>query len=249
MRPVLWTATAVVLACFLANIFETVFWCWPLKTMWEPSDKPEYAATGGYCAQRYIGNYNQIQFGAHVASTLLVVILPIILLRWVHAVGPSEILFALTVLAFGLVSVAAAAIALFTMMRMNLHDLNAEQRHGTVLANMADMSTIFWAGCLGVMRLRRGGRDGALHRPGQKGAETISEIEMQEDESRRGSSTNLNGLVIEVERNFSVKVEIVDTWGQERVGSSGTVGGISTGINGRQEPWGNPALNPTIRRW
>ncbi|TGZ80279.1 hypothetical protein EX30DRAFT_55643 [Ascodesmis nigricans] len=246
MRPVLYTVTAIVFACFLANIFETIFWCWPLSSMWEKSSNPKFAAYDGYCAQRLIGNYSQIQFAAHAASTLLVVIVPIILLRWVHSVGASEVIFALTVLGFGIVSVTAAAIALYTILKMDVMELNAADRHGTVLANMADLSTIFWAGCLGVMRFRRRNKTGLPHVHGQKGVETISEIEMQEDESRRGSSTNLNGLVIEVERSYSVKVEIVDAWGQERTGSSG---GLSNVVNGRQEQWRDPAIDANMRRW
>lgn len=50
LRRVLHAATAVVIATFMANLLETLFWCYPLRRMWAPTD----FFSSDYCALKLI---------------------------------------------------------------------------------------------------------------------------------------------------------------------------------------------------
>jgi hypothetical protein len=191
LRTTLHFVSTFVFCAFLANIIESLFWCFPFRTMWEPSKG--YAASAGYCAQQLIPEYNAAQFGAHVSSTIAVVILPMLLLRSVGW-GQQEVAFALSILGVGVASVAASAVSFVLLLRMQVYALDPRAKHASILSVMVDQCVLFSAACLGVLRFRR-----------------MKTRVKEEEELELGASAS--GLVIEVETSWSVKVEMVEAWG------------------------------------
>jgi len=200
LRKILHVVLALVLSCFLANLLESLFWCYPHSTMWTKT--PKYAMTGGYCVQRIIPLLNAVQYGTHVSSTAIVILLPIILLliRKVQR-DTAQMAFAVSILGFGLISIATTTAGYLVMKDMPIMKMiQAESRHNVITCSIADQTAIFLAASLGVLRFRR-----ANVQTDRK----ENEVEMVGD-----SDVSARGLVIEVEQSYSVSVEIVDAWGQ-----------------------------------
>jgi hypothetical protein len=159
--------------------------------MWQPS--AGYSASAGFCAQQLIPEYNSAQFAAHVCSTAAVVALPMLLLRSV-GLGRREVAFAVSILGVGAASVAASAVSFVLLLRMQVYMLDPAAKHASILSVMVDQCVLFSAACLGVLRFRR-----------MKRAKEEEELEL--------GANSRTGLVIEVERSWSVKVEMVEAWG------------------------------------
>ncbi|KAI5782309.1 hypothetical protein FPQ18DRAFT_360688 [Pyronema domesticum] len=192
LRIILHVTTATVVSAFLASFFTTMFWCWPHNRMWAPVNWDQ-DAPNGFCVIKLDEDYNSIIFGAHVASTIIVVILPALLLtriKWKR----REVMFALTTLFFGSISVLASTLSFVTVLRLAEHPNNKFARHASVLSAAADQNAIFWAACLSVLRLTR------------------RESRKVPEDDEAGSK---GGLVIKVERRFSVQVDIVEAWGHD----------------------------------
>ncbi|KAA8896059.1 hypothetical protein FN846DRAFT_293711 [Sphaerosporella brunnea] len=196
-RKVLHVISAILAVAFLANIFESLFWCFPFRSMWEPVEG--HGPSAGFCAQKLVSAYNSAQFGAHLSSTVVVVILPMLLLRSVGS-GRPEAAFALSILGVGLLSIVASIATFVTLLRMRVYMLDLSVKHAAVLSTQADQCVLFTAACVSVFRFRYMNAATAMKRsPSQ-----VEALEM---------STNPPGLVIEVERSWSITVEIVEAWG------------------------------------
>ncbi|KAF8249246.1 hypothetical protein K440DRAFT_215588 [Wilcoxina mikolae CBS 423.85] len=186
LRRILHLTSLIVAFAFLANFFSTIFWCYPHSRMWSP----RMWNTPQYCAIKLRRDYNEAIFGAHLASTVIVVVLPTLLLTRI-AWTKKEATFAISTLILGFCSVMASIVAFLTLLKMGKSPINRSARHAAVLASGADQNAIFWAACLSVLRLTRRNRSDA------------------------GGEGSQGKLVITVERRWSVQVDIVEEWGQD----------------------------------
>ena len=176
-------ASVYVGICFLANLFETVFWCYPQHSMWTPKTDSDL------CKIKLDSSFNSTQFVAHITSTIVVIVLPAVLLGQVE-MRRRELAFAFSTFGFGIVSIAASAASYIMVMRISKNPLDPNARHATLVGAIGDQNTIFLAACVSVMKISRKPRDAT-----------------GED------SSGTKGLVIKVERRYSVRVEIVEKWG------------------------------------
>ncbi|KAI5819642.1 hypothetical protein BZA77DRAFT_303139 [Pyronema omphalodes] len=197
LRIILHLTTGIVTLLFLSSFFTTLFWCWPHTRMWAPVNWNQ-SAPNGFCVMKLSQPYNKIIFGAHISSTIIVIILPSLLLPRVNW-KKREVIFALTTLFFGSISVLASTLSFLTVLKLSRHPNNKFARHASILSAAADQNAIFWAACLSVLRLTR--RE--ICRKGDN--EDDEEVENKEG----------GGLVIRVERRFSVQVDIVEAWGHD----------------------------------
>jgi len=188
LRRILHVTTLVVALAFLANFFSTIFWCYPHNRMWSP----ELWNTPRYCAIKLKRDYNQAIFGPHLASTVIVIILPTILLTRI-AWTKKEATFAMTTMILGFASVMASIVAFLAVLRMAKSPNSRSRRHAAVLAAGLDQNAIFWAACLSVLRLSKRDRSS----------------------TGSGGEASKGRLEITVERRWSVQVDIVEAWGQE----------------------------------
>lgn len=194
-RVPLHAAAAFTAATFVASVLETSLWCMPISDIWTPS-ATRRPATHGYCPLKMHRGYNAAAFAGHLASTLVLVALPLAVLARVRARRcRGERAFAFTMLAFGGASVAASAVAFAMLLHMEQHQASATARHLTVITGVVDQNAIFCGVCLNVIRVWRAERP---RPPPPPPADAASEK---------------RGLVIRVERRWSVHVDIVDRWG------------------------------------
>lgn len=116
-----------------------------------------------------------------------------LLLRWVGG-SRREVAFATTVAAFGGLSVFASVTAFVFLLRMQDLKVDPSARHVALVSSGIEEAAMFWAGALGVLSVRK------------KSREETSEAD--------GEETEMKGLVIKVEKRWSVTVEIVEAWGR-----------------------------------
>lgn len=197
-------ASGILIVGFVSNLVGSAAWCRPAKLAWKP-DIIKHPKSHGYCFSKGDPTYNTIQFTVHVFSTLVVVLLPILLLYRVPARRSGELAFALSSLSFGIISVAASAAAFASLvwMMQERHALLGGARHATMISLVADQNAIFLGACLNVIRIWKN-RDG-------------DDLEGHDTELTTTTTTRTEvetkGLVIEVERRWSVHVDIVESWG------------------------------------
>lgn len=190
-RKVLHAASAIVVCTFVANILETVFWCYPLKRMWATTE----FLSGNHCALKLIPDYNAAQFASHLVATIVVNSLPLLLLHWVGG-KRREVAFAMSIAGFGLLTVTASVIAFVFLLQMQVLKIDLNARHIALISSAVEEAAMFWAGAAGVLSVRKKRREEADSGRGEE--EEVLEMK---------------GLVIEVEKRWSVTVEIVEAWG------------------------------------
>lgn len=154
--------------------------------MWAPKQISDL------CTLKLYSSFNISQFVAHITSTAAVVVLPAILLSQVE-LRNRELAFAFSTLGFGLISITASVISYILLVRITKNPLDSIARHATLFAAAGDQNAIFLAACLSGMRISRNPRE-----LGHEGS---------------ASTVDIKGLVIKVERRWSVRVEIVERWG------------------------------------
>ena len=194
LRRVLHCVTIAVVCLFLASLLETLLWCRPLSTMWEHTAGPGFARSGGYCILKLIPVYNNIQFSTHLFSTLLIIVLPLVAMRW-----GGRGAFAVSVLGLGAVSVIASCVAFVCLVNLRPKGVDPRARHAIIISSQADQNALFMAACLSVLRVRRGKQQQQLE--GESGM-SQARVEIQ-----RGK-----GLIIQVERRFSLTIDFVEAW-------------------------------------
>ena len=184
-------------------------WPWPKRgptgrEAWQPN-LAKHPKTLGYCSAKGAKAFNHAQFPTHLLSTLAVVLLPVLLIARVPtARRTGELAFALSSLAFGLVSVIASSLSYAAMQWMNGSSLTGGARHATVITALLDQNGIFLGACLNVIRVWK----------------------KHDDRENADVEVDTKGLVIQVERRWSVHVEIVDSWG-----------------HGWRDPWEHGSVN------
>ena len=140
--------------------------------------------------------YNAAQFAAHLVATIVVNSLPLLLLHWVGG-KRREVAFAMSIAGFGLLTVIASVIAFVFLLRMQVLKVDLNARHIALISSAVEEAAMFWAGAAGVLSVRKKRREEA---DGGREEEEEEVLEMK-------------GLVIEVEKRWSVTVEIVEAWG------------------------------------
>lgn len=176
LRQMLKLCSIITTTTFLVNLFGTVFWCSPQDRMWDIFS-PEF------CTLKLDPKYNAVQFAIHIASTAVVVILPVLLLGQVGW-KRKELPFAFSTLGLGILSLASSTVAYTTLRQLTPVSFDATLRHSIIISSFGDQNALFLAVCLSVLRV-----------------------------SVRRKEVNDQSLVIEVRQSWSVDVEIVESWG------------------------------------
>jgi len=202
VRRILYICMAYVIATFLANLFQTVLWCRPLSRNWAPQNPDDV------CMMRLDLVYESITFAFHITSTIIIIFLPITLLGRVE-LQRRELTFALTVMSFGLVSIAASIAAYITLTKLRKNfAFDQSARHAAAITSLADQNAIFLAACLSVIRLR-------FQRTNNRHVQDRNNVPRPTPVVH---SSN-NRLVIAVEKSWSVHVDIMESWGHEHARS------------------------------
>lgn len=181
-RWVLHLCTAILACTLIASVLQAIFWCNPIHSFWK-------ADPDGQCQLKLDTDFIRTQAGLHIGTIILVVILPLVILAQIRHNKP-ELMFALTVLGLGVVSVAGSTTAFLVLQKMALDakkiKFTSESRHAATLMHLVDLNAIFFAGCLSAVKVRV---------------------------QRKLPPMQSNALVIEVEKSWTVQVEMVSSWG------------------------------------
>ncbi|KAI5780405.1 hypothetical protein EDC01DRAFT_730638 [Geopyxis carbonaria] len=222
LRRFLHAATFVTVATFATNLLETLLWCRPYRNLWNPLSMTDY------CSPKTNPTFISAQFATHLLSTLVLAALPLILL-FMHS-SRSERAFAVTVLAFSALSIAAAATAFVMLRRLGgytgTRPVPAAPRHAATIATVADQNAFFLAACLSVVRVsvvRKRTSKGVVDAGGVSaddiklgGGRTRGDIVDANAEVSTGCDRRTSkGMQIQVEKTWCVDVEIVGDLGRE----------------------------------